>query len=430
MVDPSRPGRLVAGRYALTDQIGRGGMGVVWRATDQVLGREVAVKEVTLGLDLSDEERAILRERTLREARAAARLTHPCVTSVYDVVEDDGRPWVVMQHVPSRSLQQILQEDGPLPPVSVARLGLDVLDAVDAAHAAGIVHRDVKPANVLVDDEGHGHLTDFGIATTTGDPTLTTRGTVIGSPSYMSPERANGEEPRPADDLWSIGATLYTAVEGHLPFDRGEPMATLLAVVSEDPEPMLAAGPLEPALRGLLTKDPAQRSTSGQARRHLEAVVARGNDVVSAAGSEAGTAAGSRAGNRTGDPSAPPRTSRRRRVATAVHRGGDLARFDREELRSLASASRALLGSVAGSVAESVVREAREAASRPHSVEDRRHPPAQEPDRADLQPHAAPPRRRRRFKRRWVVVPVVVALLVTLLVLGAVAYLLFRGFSG
>jgi serine/threonine protein kinase len=260
---PRPAGRVVAGRYELTSELGRGGMGVVWRATDLVLSREVAVKEVTLPFHLTDDERAVLRERTLREARAAARLTHPCVTSVYDVVEDAGKPWVVMEHVPSRSLQQLVQE-GPLSPPAVARIGLDVLAAVEAAHAAGIVHRDVKPANVLVGDDGRAHLTDFGIATTTGDATLTTQGAVLGSPSYMSPQRANGDDPQPADDLWSVGATLYTAVEGHLPFDRDEPMATLLAVVTEDPVPMRAAGPLEPVLCGLLTKDPGRPRRGGQ----------------------------------------------------------------------------------------------------------------------------------------------------------------------
>jgi serine/threonine protein kinase len=393
---PRPAGRVVAGRYELTSELGRGGMGVVWRATDLVLSREVAVKEVTLPFHLTDDERAVLRERTLREARAAARLTHPCVTSVYDVVEDAGKPWVVMEHVPSRSLQQLVQE-GPLSPPAVARIGLDVLAAVEAAHAAGIVHRDVKPANVLVGDDGRAHLTDFGIATTTGDATLTTQGAVLGSPSYMSPQRANGDDPQPADDLWSVGATLYTAVEGHLPFDRDEPMATLLAVVTEDPVPMRAAGPLEPVLCGLLTKDPGRRTTVADARRQLEAVLA-------------------------GEGSAPlpprpaPDPGRRRprsaRTREALHRGGDLARFDRAELRSLASASKAVLGSVAGSVAESVVRETREQA---RTLVDRR-----------ARSGGADVRRRRRFKRRWVVVPVVVTCAVAVLLLVGLAVLLGR----
>jgi serine/threonine protein kinase len=335
-----------------------------------------------------------------------------------------------MEHVPSRSLQQRVQEEGPLPVRDVARIGLDVLAAAEAAHAAGIVHRDIKPANVLVGEDGRAHLTDFGIATTTGDSTLTTQGAVLGSPSYMSPQRANGDDPQPADDLWSIGATLYTAVEGHLPFDRGEPMATLLAVVSEDPEPMPAAGPLEPVLRGLLTKDPAARATVAQARRQLEAVVA---------------------GEPAPEPEpAPARRPRSSRTREAVHRGGDVARFDRAELRSLASASKAVLGSVAGSVAESVVRETRDQArtladrrrahrrgqgTGPHAGVPAASPPApppvtaprDEPRRADVQE-----RPRWRFKRRWVVVPVVVTVVLVVLVLAGLGFLLAQaaGFFG
>lgn len=266
--------RIVAGRYALSEVIGRGGMGTVWLATDRVLEREVALKEITFSVDVTDEERTILRERTMREARAAARLDHPCVTTVYDVVEEGGKPWLVMEHVSARSLQEILEEQGPLAPAAVARIGLDVLAALEAAHHAGIVHRDVKPANVLVGKNGHACLTDFGIATTTGDSSLTTNGALIGSPSYMAPERVNGEEPRPEVDLWSLGATLYAAVEGRPPFARGEAMATMMSVVSEHPAPMLRAGPLEPVLRGLLTKDPAARTAADQARRQLDAVLA------------------------------------------------------------------------------------------------------------------------------------------------------------
>src|SRR5215207_3441721 len=264
--------RVVAGRYTLGEVLGRGGMGTVWLATDRVLERQVALKEVTFSIDLTEEERGILRERTMREARAAARLDHPHVATVYDVVEQDGKPWLVMKHVSARSLQDVLEEQGPLPPAAVARIGLDLLAAIEAAHDIGIVHRDVKPANVLVSGDGRACLTDFGIATTTGGSSLTTHGALIGSPSYMAPERANGEEPRPPVDLWSLGATLYAAVEGRPPFDRGEAMATLLAVVSEDPEPMLRAGPLAPVLTALLTKDPGRRSTVAQARRQLEAV--------------------------------------------------------------------------------------------------------------------------------------------------------------
>jgi serine/threonine protein kinase len=386
--------RVVAGRYALGDVLGRGGMGTVWLATDRVLDRQVALKEVTFSVHLSDEERRILRERTMREARAAARLDHPSVTTVYDVVEEGGKPWLVMEHVAARSLQEILEADGPLPVAAVTRIALDVVDALEVAHEAGIVHRDVKPGNVLVDEAGHAHLTDFGIATTTGDSSLTTAGALIGSPSYMAPERAHGDEPRPPVDLWSLGATMYTAVEGRLPFDRGEAMATLLAVVAEHPAPMLRAGALEPVIRGLLTKDPAQRTTVDEARRQLRA-------VASGAVREPPPAPGRQEPGPQEPPPPPP---------PGPLRGGDsMQRIDAEDLRKLASASRDLLGSVA--------REARDVLA-----ERRRERKAQDPRRrTGRHPQgSAPPARRRRFKRRWVVVPVVTTVVVAaLLLIGA-----------
>src|SRR3954447_19540014 len=274
MASRSAPGnRVVGGRYEIADELGRGGMGVVWLATDRALHREVALKEISYPVPLTDDERAVLRERTLREARAAARLEDPHVVAIHDVVEEDGRPWLIMEHVRSRSLQRIMEEDGPLSPRETARVGLDVLTAIEVAHAAGVVHRDVKPANVLGGKEGRGCPTDFGIATTTDDSTLTTQGAVLGSPAYMAPERAHGEAPTPAVDLWSLGATLYTAVQGRSPFDRGEAMATLLAVVQDPPALMPAAGRLAPVLDGLLTKDAATRMSAAEARRRLQAVV-------------------------------------------------------------------------------------------------------------------------------------------------------------
>jgi serine/threonine protein kinase len=361
-------------------------MGTVWLATDRVLEREVALKEVTFAVDLTAEERTILRERTMREARAAARLDHPCVTTVYDVIEEDGRPWLVMEHVSARSLQEIIEEQGPLPPAAVARIGLDVLAALEAAHQAGIVHRDVKPANVLVGQNGHACLTDFGIATTTGDSSLTTHGALIGSPSYMAPERVNGEEPRPPVDLWSLGATLYAAVEGRPPFARGEAMATMMSVVSEHPAPMLRAGPLEPVLQGLLTKDPAQRTAADGARQQLSAVLA-----------------GSAAGPFSTPPSAAPPTTRADLPSPSVER------LDSDDLRALASASKALLTSVA-----------RDARDQARHLADRRRDRKSDSGPVDRAPAAAPsspPRRRRRFKRRWVVVPLLVTVLIVLLVL-------------
>jgi serine/threonine protein kinase len=398
---------VVAGRYTLTDVLGRGGMGTVWLATDQVLGRQVAVKELTFSVELTDEERTILRERTMREARAAARLDHPHVTTVYDVVEEEGKPWLVMEHVPARSLQEILEEQGPLPPDAVARIGVDVLDALDAAHEAGIVHRDVKPANVLVDRHGRACLTDFGIATTTGDSSLTTHGALIGSPSYMAPERANGDQPRPPVDLWSLGATLYAAVEGRPPFDKGEAMATLMSVVSEQPAPMLRAGSLEPVLHGLLVKDPAHRETARTARPQLEAVAA------------------GRAPHPAAAPPPPPPGAPPPRAPVRVP-GNSVERIDAEDFRKLASASKALIGSVARDAREVLAdrrRERKAQEQREPKVSGRRERKAAQPRDVPRAPvrAAAPPAPRRRFKRRWVVVPVLTTVIVVVLMLVGAA---------
>src|SRR5689334_9739326 len=241
MTPDSPDGRLLAGRYRLSHVLGRGGMGAVWAAHDEVLGRDVAVKEVVPPPTLTGEERRLVRQRSLREARAAARISHPSAVTVYDVVEDDDRPWIVMQRLDARTLADVLREDGPLPLPRVARLGLDLLDALAAAHAAGVMHRDVKPANVMIGADGRAVLTDFGIATLEGDPALTSTGLVIGSPAYMSPERARGEPPSPASDLWSLGATLYTAIEGHSPFQRDGHLPTLTAVIV-DPVPSMPSG--------------------------------------------------------------------------------------------------------------------------------------------------------------------------------------------
>jgi serine/threonine protein kinase len=382
---PADGGRVIGGRYEIAGELGRGGMGVVWLATDRLLHREVALKEISYPLYLTDEERAVLRERTLREARAAARLEDPHVVAIHDVVEEDGHPWLVMEHVRSRSLQRILEEEGPLSPAQTARIGLDVLAAIEVAHAAGVVHRDVKPGNVLVAEDGHACLTDFGIATTTDDPTLTSQGAVLGSPPYMAPERAHGSAPTPAVDLWSLGATLYTAVEGRTPFDRAEPMAILLAVVGEEPAPMRAAGPLAPVLLGLLTKDPAARTSAAEARQQLAAVAAQAAPA---------------------EPS-PGRSTRPRGLGRL--RGGEVERFDLADLLALASSSKAALGTVVRDVRE----HAREAGERRHEA------PLSRRER-----RAAAKQRRFRFKRRWVVVPLVVLVLFVVLVVGGLALLL------
>jgi serine/threonine protein kinase len=252
-------GRLVGGRYRLTAVVGRGGMGTVWRAYDEVLDRDVAVKEVLLPPGIDQDQQNILYQRTYREARASARLSHPGVVTVHDVVQEDGRPWIVMELVRARPLQEIVDQDGPLPPGRVAEIGQQLLEALNHAHAAGILHRDVKPSNVLITADGRAVLTDFGIAQMPGEVTLTQTGLVMGSPAYIAPERAQGDRAMPGSDLWALGATLYTAVEGRSPYERGDPMAALAATLTEDPPPPRRAGPLGPVIEGLLVRDPARR---------------------------------------------------------------------------------------------------------------------------------------------------------------------------
>ncbi|MEU5988393.1 serine/threonine-protein kinase [Spirillospora sp. NPDC047418] len=258
----------IAARYELLEVLGRGGMGAVWRARDRTLDRDVAVKEVSLpqGLDGAAVER--LYARTFREARSAARLDHPGIVTVYDVVEEDGRPWIVMQLVRAEGLDRVIAREGPLPPARVAAIGLDLLDALGAAHAAGVVHRDVKPGNVLL-PPGRAVLTDFGIATVAGDETLTQAGAIVGSPAYLAPEQARHQKATPASDLWSLGATLYAAVEARPPFGRPDVWGVMAAVLSDDPDPLRLAGPLTPVLHGLLRKDPGQRMGAGEAGRLL-----------------------------------------------------------------------------------------------------------------------------------------------------------------
>lgn len=265
-------GRLLAGRYRLLSVVGRGGMGTVWRALDETLDREVAVKEVLLPSGLSDEERHTRHQRTLREARASARLNHPGVVTVHDVVDEDDRPWIVMELVQARSLQDVVDEDGPLPPGRVAAVGRQIVGALRAAHAIGILHRDVKPANVLVTDDDRAVLTDFGIAQMAGDATLTGTGLIMGSPAYMPPERVNGDRAIPASDLWALGATLYAACEGKAPHHRSDAMAVLAAVMTQDVPPPKNAGPLAPVLLGLLERDPVRRMSAESAEEALTAV--------------------------------------------------------------------------------------------------------------------------------------------------------------
>jgi len=216
----SSPPAVVADRYRLIAPLGQGGMGRVWRATDVVLHRDVAIKELVPPPGLTPGERQEMRERSLREARAIARLNNVNVVRVFDVLRTDADPWIVMEYVPSRSLQDTLAAEGPFNPVRAAEIGLGVLGALRAAHRAGVVHRDVKPGNVLIGADGRVVLTDFGLATVPGDPNVTRTGLVLGSPAYIAPERAREGTAGPAADLWSLGATLYAAVEGASPFAR------------------------------------------------------------------------------------------------------------------------------------------------------------------------------------------------------------------
>ncbi|WP_427166322.1 serine/threonine-protein kinase [Streptomyces sp. C1-1] len=276
-------GQLVAGRYRLADSIGSGGMGRVWRAHDEVLHRAVAIKELTAALYVSESDRERLLARTRAEARAAARINHSAVVTVHDVLEHDGRPWIVMELVEGYSLADAVKEQGRVEPAEAARIGLWVLRALRAAHSAGVLHRDVKPGNVLIGHDGRVLLTDFGIAQIEGDTTITRTGEVVGSVDYLAPERVRGHDPGPASDLWALGATLYTAVEGRSPFRRTSPLSTMQAVVEEDAAEPKFAGPLGPVMAALLAKDPAQRPGAAEAEQMLaEAAEGRRADAAQA----------------------------------------------------------------------------------------------------------------------------------------------------
>ncbi|AVH58894.1 MULTISPECIES: serine/threonine-protein kinase [Streptomyces] len=250
------PGDVVDGRFELIERLGSGGMGTVWRARDAVLHREVALKAVRPDAGASD----AVRERVLREARALARLSHPHVVTVHHIVDADPHPWIVMELVPGTSLQQRLDAEGPLPPSEAASIGRQILSALRAAHTAGIQHRDVKPANVLLRPDGTAVLTDFGIAALQGTTALTVTGELVGSPEYMAPERIRGHaDDDPASDLWSLGLVLYVCVEGVSPLRRATTLATLAAVLDDPLPPPVRSGPLEPVLHALLVRDPAAR---------------------------------------------------------------------------------------------------------------------------------------------------------------------------
>jgi len=296
------PPKTIAGRYEVLREIGRGGMGAVWLCRDGVLGREVAVKQLG-GLPGESTPHVA---RALREARTAAALTHPNVVSIFDAVEYGGHVWLVMEHVESRTLSALTRDQGPLAAERVARIGAQVADGLAAAHARGTIHRDVKPGNVLVTDDDLAKISDFGIARSIGDDTLTQTGMVTGTPLYFSPQLARGADPTPADDVWALGATLYAAVEGEPPWPTRENAIAMLVHIAENPPPEpRRAGPLAPVLSRMLTSDPADRVTMAEAAEQLRRVGA--GDEVAGEGTLVFAAGTPERGSDTAErPAAPP----------------------------------------------------------------------------------------------------------------------------
>ncbi|MFD7659011.1 protein kinase [Actinosynnema sp. NPDC059797] len=268
------------GRYRLIRELGRGGMGAVWLGQDTVLGRDVAVKELLLPGGVPAAERAVYQERVLREARIASRLADPAVVTVYDLIKEDDQTYIVMELIKAPTLAELVERSGPLGARAAAVLASQLLSALEAAHESGVVHRDVKPGNVMVPARGSAKLTDFGIAQQLDDARLTATGSLIGSPAYMSPERLSGGQASPAWDLWALGATLFFATEGHNPFERETTSATLLAVMNERPRPRLTPGPLAELIVGLLEPDPGRRLRADRAQRLVERALAGDQDLT------------------------------------------------------------------------------------------------------------------------------------------------------
>ncbi|MGH3566511.1 MAG: serine/threonine-protein kinase [Pseudonocardia sp.] len=290
---------LIAGRYRLRELVGAGGMGVVWRATDEELDRTVAVKQVLLGAAATPADGRLAVERLRREARIAARLRHPRVVTLYDVVEDGDQPWLVMEYVPSHNLAELIAEQGPLTPQRTAQIGAQIADALAAAHAAGIVHRDVTPRNVLVTDSGIAKLTDFGISRAVGDVTLTGSGPIAGTLAFLAPEIAGGKTAAAVSDVFALGATLYTAVEGESLWGSTDVLGMIRRATKGDVPPPARAGALTPVLTAMLRRRPADRPTAAKVERLLSDVAAgrragqhprRGRVVAAVAGALAITA--------------------------------------------------------------------------------------------------------------------------------------------
>ncbi|WP_440101934.1 serine/threonine-protein kinase [Streptosporangium sp. H16] len=323
---------MVAGRYRLLRELGRGGMGVVWEGYDILLNRSVAVKEVLLPPNLSPAEHQVQLTRTSREARTAARLNHRGIVAIYDVAEQDGRPWIVMELVRARGLDEV----GLLPVRQVADIGRQVLSALRAAHEAGILHRDVKPSNILLDAEGRAVLSDFGIAVIEGDTSLTQTGMVTGSPSFLPPERATGVDAGPWSDLWALGATLYAALVGQGPFERRDAISTLGALLTEEPDFGVVPLEMRAVLTGMLQREPAHRLTAQQADAMLAEVI----DDPSAAARRTGETA-VRQGRGTGSHrtgGAPSRTEENfSHIGKTSHRTGER---ERHETRNSAAPGR------------------------------------------------------------------------------------------
>ncbi|MFI1769311.1 serine/threonine-protein kinase [Streptomyces sp. NPDC020800] len=301
-------GRLVADRYLLVERAGSGGMGTVWRAEDKLLGRHVAVKKPHASPHLHHHEIQTLYEQTRREARSAARITHPNVIVVHDVVDDEGLPCIVMEYIPAVTLHDHLKRRGALTPDEAARIGCALAAALRAAHDARIVHCDVKPSNVLLADDGRVVLTDFGIAMSARTFSLTESGELVGSLRYLAPERlrSGNAGPGPASDLWALGTTLYQAVEGRHPFHRDTPIETAYAITTESYEPLSSAGNLTPVIEGLLVKDPEQRMDVHEVERRLSDVTGTRTAAPDGRPASAGPATRS---DRAGDLAPPGRKS-------------------------------------------------------------------------------------------------------------------------